>query len=71
MISALWHKSMMKFEQARLIDFMEMVGPYNQYSFKLKDGEDCFGEIEQVGDMFFQFSPYWDQALTGHNYERS
>lgn len=59
----------MKSERELLTDFMQMVGKYSSCFFKLKNGEDCFGEIELVNDNFIQFYPDWDEALKDYDYE--
>ena len=50
---------------------MQIVGQYNGWCFfKLRNGEDCFGEIEAVNDNFLQFNPDWEEALKDYDYER-
>ncbi len=64
----------MKSTKEILTDFMNFlnIGEYRYAKclLKLRDGEDCLGEIELIHNNVLQFYPDWDEALKNYDYER-
>ena len=65
----------MKSEQEILIDYMQIVGQYNrcnqQCFFKLKNGQECDGDIEEVREKYLQFYPwYYSKEWQDCEYEK-
>ncbi|MBW4566214.1 MAG: hypothetical protein KME32_35130 [Mojavia pulchra JT2-VF2] len=67
----------MKSEREILIDFMQILGQYNpsskQYEcfFKLKNGQECDGDIEAIHEKYLQFYPwYYSQEWQHCGYEK-